>query len=357
MKRLALVAAVSLSLANNGWLWATAAEEYHPTQNQGVVRDDASLSRAARPNVDFLSRLPQKHQRVILCLGGGGCKVVGEIGVLKSLEKNGIKIDGVVGTSMGALIGAMYCAGTPLSEIEELFTSGKIQKAGSVNLFLRGTFIHPISVMLSKLHLADRSAGLSSGKRYFALLKSKLPDEFSDLRIPFAAVATNLTDGQTEILASGKLPEAVMASNTIPAVFAPRKFDGKLYVDGGLKANLPVKVASDKQSDLVIAVTVDTAIGPEPDEKLKSIRSVIKRVSDIMLAASDKHQAQSADILIYPNCDEIPILCKDARLVRKGIHAGEAAADKLMPEIRAKLENTYALERTSVNPDTEGQTR
>lgn len=356
MKQGVLIAAALLSLAISNWPGVAAAEN-PPIPAPTSTRDDASLSHVARPNADFLSRLPQKHQRVILCLGGGGCKVVGEIGVLKSFEKNGIKVDGVVGTSMGALIGALYCAGIPLSEIEELFTSGKIQKAGSVNLFLRGTFVHPFNVVLSKFHLAERRGGLSTGKRYFALLKSKLPGRFSDLRIPFAAVATNLTDGQTEILASGKLPEAVMASNTIPAVFAPRKLNGKLYVDGGLKANLPVKVASDKQSDLVIAVTVDTAIGPEPDGKLKSIRSVIKRVSDIMLAASDKHQAQSADILIYPNCDEIPILCKDARLVKRGILAGEAAADKLMPDIRAKLEDTYALERTPIKPDIEGKTR
>lgn len=314
---------------------------------QSGVRNDASLSQAVKPNAEFISRLPNKKQRVILCLGGGGCKVVGEIGVLKSLEKNNIKVDGVVATSMGGVIGALYCAGTPINEIEELFTSRKIQKAGSVNLFLRGTFVHPLSVVLSKLNLAERRGGLSSGKRYFALLKSKLPDRFDDLKIPFAAVATNLTDGQTEMLASGDLPKSVMASNTIPAVFAPRKLNGKLYVDGGLKANLPVKVATNNPDDLVIAVTVDTAIGAEPDKNLKTIRSVIKRVSDIMLAASDKHQAQSADVLIYPNCDDIPILCKDADLIRKGIQAGEDAADKLMPEIKSKLKNSGSFKQVS----------
>lgn len=320
---------------------------------QNGVRDDADLSQTVKPNADFISRLPKNKQRVILCLGGGGCKVVGEIGVLKSLEKNKIKVDGVVATSMGAVIGAMYCSGTPTSEIEELFTSGKIQKAGALNVFLRGTFVHPLSVVLSKLKLAERRGGLSSGKRYFALLNSKLPRKFDDLKIPFAAVATNLTDGQTEMLASGNLPESVMASNTIPAVFVPRKLNGKLYVDGGLKANLPVKVATNNPDDLVIAVTVDTAIGAEPDKNLKTIRSVIKRVSDIMLAASDKHQAQSADVLVYPNCDDIPILCKDSDLIRKGIQAGEDAADKLMPEIKAKLKNEGSFKQVSFMEKTE----
>src|SRR5580692_7074995 len=86
-------------------------------------------------------------------------------------------------------------------------------------------------------------AGITDGKGYLGLLEKKLPASFEQLKIPFAAVVTNLTDGQTAVLGHGDLPKAVFASNCVPTLYRPLMIDGKLYVDGGLKANLPSDIA------------------------------------------------------------------------------------------------------------------
>src|SRR5579885_3520941 len=181
---------------------------------QPLQHDQTSLSKPVE-GPDLRLKMPNKHPRLVVALGGGGCKAVAEIGVLRSLEKNHIPIDGIVGSSMGATIGALYCSGMPLDDIEKLFLSGAIPKSLSDHVRLK-VMLQPFTAV-AHLVLPKPYAGLTSGTEFHNLLEKNLPPTFSDLKIPFAAVATDITDGRTTVLSEGNLPRAILASNTVRA--------------------------------------------------------------------------------------------------------------------------------------------
>jgi NTE family protein len=300
-------------------------------------RDASVLAPPVTTSVDSVRNFAdrQKQPRVVLVLSGGGCKTAAQIGVIKSLEAHHVPIDSVIGTSMGSMIGALYCAGMPLDQIENLFIEKSLQKSllskVIVNYLLRP--VKPIAYMVA----GKPYAGLSSGEGYLKFLRKNLPEKFSELKTPFAAVVTNITDGQTTVLADGDLPQAVLASSAVPTLIKPVLIKGKLYVDGGLRANLPTNIAQSLSSGLIISVLVDSAIKPEPNKKFKSRNNLVMRVADIVMAASDKQQAKSTDILIYPDVDFCPGFTKDSAILKRTVEAGERAAEAILPKIDQAL--------------------
>ncbi len=306
-----------------------------PVQHGVVNRDAEALSPTAVVAPEIKEPFVEKLPRLILALSGGGCKAVAEIGVLRSFEKHGIKIDGIVGTSMGSTVGALYCAGVSVDDIEKLYLDDTAQ-----NAMLKGAILsvvtRPIKPILY-LFKGRPYAGITSGDGYLKLLQQKLPATFSELKIPFAAVVTNLTDGETTVLTKGDLPRSVLASNCVPTLYRPMMIDGKLYVDGGLKANLPSNIAQSMGADIVVAALCDTAVKPVDNKQFKSKKQLIMRVMDIMLANADKQQAHASDILIYPDVDFVPGLTKDKAILRRAIDVGQKAADSVAPKVRAQL--------------------
>jgi len=302
------------------------------------VNRDASVltpptTTSARSKFIFCN--PDNPPRLVLALGGGGCKVAAQIGVIKSFEKHNIPINAIVGTSMGSLIGALYCSGMPVDDIEKLFVEKEVQKSILSKVIINYA-LRPIKP-LAHLFVGKPYAGMSSGKGYLKFLRKNLPARFDQLKIPFAAVATNITDGQTCVLADGDLPQAVLASNAVPTLIRPVLIKGKLYVDGGLRANLPVDVTQSLTPGLIVSVLVDSAIKPEKNDNFKSKNNLVMRVADIVMASSDRQQARSTDILIYPDVDFIPLLTQDPALLKKGVLAGEKAADLMLPKIQQAL--------------------
>ncbi len=306
-----------------------------PVQHGAVNRDAEALSPTAKVDSESKEPFVEKLPRLILALSGGGCKAVAEIGVLRSFEKHGIKIDGIVGTSMGSTVGALYCAGVSVDDIEKLFLDDTMQDA-----MLKGAILsivtRPIKPVLY-LFKGRPYAGITSGGGYLKLLQKKLPATFAELKIPFAAVVTNLTDGETTVLTKGDLPRSVLASNCVPTLYRPVMIDSKLYVDGGLKANLPSNIAQSMGADIVVAALCDTAVKPVPNKQFKSKKQLIMRVMDIMLANADKQQAHASDILIYPDVDFVPGLTKDKEILRRGIEVGQKAADTVAAKVQAQL--------------------
>ncbi len=283
----------------------------------------------------FVFSNPDNPPRLVLALGGGGCKVAAQIGVIKSFEKHHIPNDAIVGTSMGSLIGALYCSGMPINDIEKLFVEKEVQKS-LLSKVIVNYALRPIKP-LAHLFVGKPYAGMSSGKGYLKFLRKNLPAHFDQLKVPFAAVATNITDGQTCVLADGDLPMAVLASNAVPTLIRPVMIKDKLYVDGGLRANLPVDVAQSLTSGLIVSVLVDSAIKPENNEKFKSKNNLVMRVADIVMASADRQQVKRTDILIYPDVDFIPGLTQDPQLLKRGVLAGEKAADLMLPKIQQAL--------------------
>ncbi len=322
---------------------ASAVEQQSTSQKAAITTDQ---SQEANRDAHDISPLPtisresketftETRPRLVLALSGGAIKSVAEIGVLRSLERHHIKIDGIVGTSMGAAIGSLYCAGASVDQLENLFIEDKVQKA-----ILKGVIWGAITQPIAPLTYPFKGrpyAGLTDGKGYLKFLEKNLPSTFDQLKIPFAAVVTNITDGQTTVLAHGDLPRAVLASSCVPTVFRPVKIDGKLYVDGGLKANLPSSLAQSMGADTVVAVLVDTAVKTEANKTFKSKRALILRVMNIMMASTDKMQARTSDVLIYPNVDFMPWVTNDPEILKRGIKAGEEAGDAVAAQITSQL--------------------
>jgi NTE family protein len=298
-------------------------------RNANALSPDATMSNEGKDA--FTGNQP----RLILALSGGAFKAVAEIGVLRSLEQHHIKIDGIVGTSMGATIGALYCAGMSVDDIEKMFLDGTVRRAMFKGV--RWSVITRPLTQLTNLCKVRPYPGITDGSGYLQFLQRKLPKSFEELKIPFAAVATNITDGQTTALAHGDLPRSVLASNCIPTLYRPVFIDGKLYVDGGLKANLPSNIAQSIGSDIVVAVLVDTAVTSVPNKSLKSKKALMVRVMNIMMASADKIQSQSSDTLIYPDVDFVPATTKDPEILRRGIAAGQKAADSVSALISSEL--------------------
>ncbi len=170
-------------------------------------------------------------------LGGGAARGLFHIGVLNVLEEFGIKPDIIVGTSMGAIVGALYASGLKASEIKQI--AQQIDWRQTLRLY--GV---PIS-------------GLVHDKWILSLLKSVLPNcNFSQLKIKFACVATDLDTGRQVVLDSGSLVDAVRSSIAIPGVFAPARIGKSYLVDGGLVNVVPVSVCQDMGANFTIGVNV-----------------------------------------------------------------------------------------------------
>jgi NTE family protein len=279
-----------------------------------------------------------KPLKVALVLGGGGCKAAAQIGVLKVFETNHIPIDYIVGTSAGAIIGSLYAAGVPVQEIEQLFLNGSLQRAMAPQMLPR-----IIAITFTQIFYLGRSkpyAGITNGKKLEKFMRRRLPGDFKDLKIPFAAVATDLETGSTCMLSTGDISRAVVASSAVPPFVRPVTIDDTIYIDGGLRANLPTNCAKLTGADLIIAVPADAPIRRVQKRKFTSLRNLTVRVIDIMESELDSRRWQQANVVISPDVAETPAITKNAGIITTTINNGEAAATTALPKIKALLART-----------------
>ncbi len=280
----------------------------------------------------------QKRKTLALALGGGGVRGAAHIGLLKVLEQEGIPIDYIVGNSMGAIIGGLYSSGVPLAEMEELSKNG-IFKKNYAPMAIPKVIALPIAKIIPKFGKKS-FAGIVSGKKFEKAIAKIIPeghDNFDHLKVPFSAVATDLTDGNAYRISEGKLSTAIRASSTLSPILKPVKIGDRVYVDGAIRANLPASSARDTGADVVLAVLVDEPLRKLPEKTFYTYKGVAQRLADIVLAVTDEHQLQFANIVVNPDVSGIPILGDNRENVIKAIRAGELAARKALPEIRKQL--------------------
>jgi len=181
----------------------------------------------------------KKRLKVGLALGSGGARGLAHIGVLQILKRKNIKLDFVTGTSMGAVIGALYASGMEPEEIEA--EALKIDKRQARTLFRPSLTI----------------SGLTDGKNIIELLKKYIGDKkFKDLKIPFACVATEFYEGKAISLNTGYVLDAVRASLSIPILIKPYVLNDMILLDGGISNPVPVDLAREMGADITIAVNV-----------------------------------------------------------------------------------------------------
>lgn len=296
-------------------------------------RDDGMTMGADRP-------------RVALVLGGGGARGLAHIGALQVLEEAGVPVNMVVGTSMGAVIGGLYAAGQSPQELATAATdidwAGAFQDRGarSQRSMRRKAGDRQLSGRI-ELGISfdgfELPRGAIQGQRLTQLLRQHLGEaghveEFSDLNLPFRAVAVDLESGQRVTLDRGDLALAIRASMSIPGVIAPVAWEDRLLIDGGLRANLPVEVAREMGADIVIAFDVGS-VRPAGDG-ITGPFQVMDQAIGLMIrqnVAASIAALQPGDLYLRIDSGERGVTDFDQAesLVRAGQRAANAYRDEL----------------------------
>lgn len=254
----------------------------------------------------------KKNKKVTLVLGGGSARGLAHIGVLKVLEREKIPIDRIVGTSMGAFIGAAYAVGVSISMMEEKaykFTTDKL---------LDPTIPRMGLLAGEKLELAIRD-----------MIDSKT---FADCKMPVAVVTTDVENGETIVHQTGDLVKIVRASCSWPGIFNPVTIDGMMLSDGGIKSSVPTRVARDLGAEFIIAVDVGFCV---KKGKISNIFQMILQSFQITGEELNKYQSMDADITIKVNLGEFDQASFEQaqEAVAKGIESAEAKIEEIKEEL------------------------
>ncbi|MGG7673739.1 patatin-like phospholipase family protein [Pseudomonas sp. WC2] len=254
--------------------------------------------------------------KVGLVLSGGAARGLAHIGVLKALEEQGIKIDAIAGTSMGAVVGGLYASGYKIDELEKLALQIDWQAALSdapprEDVPFRRKQDDRDFLVKQKLSFRDDGSlglplGVIQGQNLALLLESLLAHtsdtrDFDKLPIPFRAVATDIANGEKVVFRKGHLPQVIRASMSIPAVFAPVELDGRLLVDGGMTDNIPLDVAREMGVDVAIVVDIGTPLRNR--KQLTTVVDVLNQSITLMTRSNSEEQLAAlkpTDVLIQP---------------------------------------------------------
>lgn len=255
---------------------------------------------------------PLPQPRIGLALGGGAAKGFAHIGVIKMLEANGFKPRVVAGTSAGSVVGVLYASGRNAFELQRI--AGDLQQSE----------IRDLSLL---------SGGMVKGQKLQDYINAQIGQRpIERLKLPFAAVATQLETGNRTVFTRGNAGQAVRASSSIPGVFAPVGIGAYTYVDGGIVSPVPVDAARGLGADIVIAVDISTkASGKTPD----SLLGIVNQSIAIMGQKLGAQELARADVVIRPRVATIGPAEFERR--NEAVLEGEKAALAAMPQLRARI--------------------
>lgn len=289
----------------------------------------------------FSQEKKEQDIKVGLVLSGGGAKGLAHIGALKVIEESGVRIDYIGGTSMGAIIGALYASGYTAKQLDSIFTqtdfSTLIQDniPRSAKTFYEKQEAEKYALVLpfDKFRVGFPSS-LSKGQNVYNLL-SKLTShvstisDFSKLPIPFFCVATNIETGKEVILDHGYLPRAVTASGALPSLFSPVIINDMLLIDGGVVNNYPVKEVRAKGMDIMIGVDVQDSL--KSRDNLKSAFDVLVQINNYRTIKDMIEKRKETDIYIHPNIEDFSVVSFDEgkNIVASGVDAADSLREEL----------------------------
>jgi len=286
---------------------------------------------APAPSTAAAAGVVVPEPRVALVLGGGAARGFAHIGVIRILEQERIPIDLVVGTSVGSLIGAVYASDRDSFDLE--WTAFQLTQDDIFDFRLMNTVL---------------GMGYAKGERMEAWLTAKIRQKnIEQLKVPFAAVATDLNWGYKVVLDRGSVAKAVHASSAIPGVFEPVSHVGKLLVDGGVVDNIPIDVARQKGADIVVAVDISEDVG---NTNIKNILDVLLQTTNIMFAENVAHLRGGADVLVAPKVGSVGML--DFTRKKECMQAGMEATRAAMPRIRAAIDAWKQKKAAAMAPRT-----
>jgi NTE family protein len=306
--------------------------------------------------------------RIGLALSGGGARGMAHVGVLKMLEEHRIPVDYIAGTSMGAIVGGLYASGLSADELEVIFTDMdwdqlfEDESSRRDRAFRRKEedqrYLMGFEVGFSQGKLVLPRGVRSGRKLLFKFRDLTLPvagtEDFSDLPIPFTAVATDIESGEMILLDNGDLPLSMLASASIPGVIAPVRLNDRRLVDGGLVRNIPTDIVRQMGADIVITVDIGSQL-LSPDQ-LESLLGITSQAMEIISLEGNREMRDAADILLTPSVAALSTL--DFSEIESTISLGEEGAREKLPVLTplSLSEEEYDQYRSEMKKSDTGST-
>lgn len=296
-------------------------------------------------------QLSPHRLKVGLVLGGGGAKGAAEVGVLKAIEKAGIPIDYIAGTSIGSIVGGLYSCGYRAEQLDSLFCSQKWlsllgdrdEKMGERFITRKKgvTYLLGFPVFHKKNKFVAEDFGAIKGDKIVELLehltRAKGVRTFDHMPIPFRCVATDFIHQKEVVISQGNLSKAMRASMAIPGVFKPISIKHTALFDGGMVNNLPVDVVRAMGADIVIAIdlTQNKHEGETLQEAPLWLRLLPSKLAQMAVWAIErpdllkyKENRDRADLYINPDLEEFGATSFSRQSISKMIRRGEEAGEK-----------------------------
>lgn len=292
-----------------------------------------------------------RNKKIGLVLSGGGAKGLAHIGALKVIEEAGVKIDYIAGTSMGAIIGALYASGYTANQLDSIFRATNFTSLIRDNLPRSAkTFYekedserYALTLPFDNFKVSVPTA-FSGGQNIYnelvrILYHVKDIDDFSQLPIPFVCIATDIETGKEVVLNSGYLPEAIMASGTLPSLFKPAKIDGKLLIDGGVVNNYPIEKVRDMGADIVIGIDVQQGLSDR--KTLRSATEILMQINNFQTVSDMVVKTADTDVYLKPEIGAFSVI--DFNKADKIMKTGELAAIEKFNELKQISTSTASM--------------
>ncbi len=302
-------------------------------------------------------RIPEilHSQKLALVLSGGGARGLAQIGVIKALEENGVRPDLIVGTSMGAIIGALYASGyTPDSILSmarnndwDLIYSNSStrkkrfvnQKASSEHSLFELRFDYDLTPILP--------SSISFGQAFYTMLtpllalpQYKASMNFDNLPIPLRIIATDLLSGQKVVFSKGNLVTAIRASCSVPLAYAPVSYNEMVLIDGGISANIPVETAIAEGAGLIIVSDVTSPLWKKKD--LENPVKLVDQIIAIGVTRQKEIERHKSDILLSPDLSSFSNT--DFRKIDSMVTIAYAETERHIKNIKEKIEELHLTE-------------
>lgn len=281
--------------------------------------------------------------KVGLVLSGGGAKGFAHIGVLKTLEEAGVRVDYIGGTSMGAIVGALYASGYTPQQLDSIFNSvdfeyliqDKIPRSSKSFYEKEDSEQYAITLPFNNFKVGFPSS-ISKGQNVYNLLARLLSpvseiNDFNKLPIPFFCMATDIETGEAVKLDHGYLPEAIQASGSFPSLFQPVEIDGRVLIDGGVVNNYPIDEVKAMGADIVIGVDVQDDLAKR--DELVSAVQVLLQINNYRTVHDMYEKKGKTDVYIHPDISNFTVVSFDEG--RSIIDNGEKAGKKRLEEFQA----------------------
>ena len=291
-----------------------------------------------------------KRPKIGLVLSGGGAKGLAHIGALKVIEEAGIEIDYIGGTSMGAIVGALYASGYSAQQLDSIFHSfdfteliqDKVPRGAKTFYEKDDDERYALGLPFDGFKVSFPQA-FSGGQNIYnelvrLLYHVKDVQNFNYLPTPFLCIATDVETGEGILLNQGYLPEAITASGTFPSLFEPMEIDGRVLIDGGVVNNFPIDEVRALGADVIIGVDVQHGLSSRED--LGSATEILLQINNYRTVRDMEEKREKVDLYIHPEMEDYSVI--DFELGEEIINLGEEEARKKWDELQTlgnKLQN------------------